>query len=394
MNVLTVSFVLVSLIESLPLNEKPEVLDDLVELEDTNSSIGWWRRRPPPQQDYVIGSMLNNTDHLAAHLNLKLYSSIFPDGTDLSTTSDEDLEAFLHENGNLHENAQTIIWSHGWNDNDNTCKNLVVPKYLELEQATNNKYQVVCVDWSFWAKNVAANLFSVYDTQAKQCIDVGSYLGKFLKKFAEYANINGEKLHAIGHSLGAHIVGTMSRTWTQLSGDKPSRVTGLDPAGPIFVQNKHGLETHMIKHTDGEFVDIIHTCGALNPHAFTMFRASRLGDLHQLGHADFYPNGGARQPGCGSVTGALGSAGCAHGRANKYYIESVSTDDDAFATVICNTNGTPFPACEKHDYLGDAPKSQYDGVHMGFHATRPTSRTLYYLDIDPSPPFSHCCSGQ
>ena len=39
--------------------------------------------------------------------------------------------------------------------------------------------------------------------------------------------------------------------------------------------------------TDAEFVDVVHTC------------AGALGYLNNIGHADFYPNGGTPiQPGC------------------------------------------------------------------------------------------------
>lgn len=66
--------------------------------------------------------------------------------------------------------------------------------------------------------------------------------------------------------------------------------TGLDPAKP-------GFEFLPVKHlnTDNaEFVDVIHTAGG------------SLGFISSLGHADFFPNGGFVQPGCGSLSNLFG----------------------------------------------------------------------------------------
>ncbi len=63
---------------------------------------------------------------------------------------------------------------------------------------------------------------------------------------------------------------------------------GLDPAGPGFVHNETSMR---LDASDAAFVDVIQTnSGSLI--------AGGLGYGPPLGHVDFYPNGGERQPGC------------------------------------------------------------------------------------------------
>lgn len=53
--------------------------------------------------------------------------------------------------------------------------------------------------------------------------------------------------------------------------------------------------------------------------------------IEPVGHADFYPNGGARQPGCG--LDLLGS--CSHNRAWQYFAESISSN--SFVGINCGS---------------------------------------------------------
>ena len=72
-------------------------------------------------------------------------------------------------------------------------------------------------------------------------------------------------------------------------GFKISRVTGLDAAGPEY--EKATAEVRIDK-TDAEFVDLIHTNGG--------DETTGVAGIHMpCGHADFYPNGGNKQTGCG-----------------------------------------------------------------------------------------------
>ncbi|CAH1118346.1 unnamed protein product [Phaedon cochleariae] len=87
-------------------------------------------------------------------------------------------------------------------------------------------------------------------------------------------------------------------------GGRVDRIVGLDPAGPLFtVKNKD----NRLDASDAHFVQVIHTNGGL------------LGFGVAMGDADYFPNGGRSQNGCGmDLTGS-----CAHSRAYAYYAESL-----------------------------------------------------------------------
>ncbi|NXO39147.1 LIPR3 protein, partial [Locustella ochotensis] len=110
------------------------------------------------------------------------------------------------------------------------------------------------------------------------------YLVNFLEKEYGYSPAN---IHFIGHSLGAHVAGEAGRR-------KPGigRITGLDPAGPLFQYTPTMVR---LDPSDAKFVDIIHT------HAGHLFFDFAPGILQTCGHLDFYPNGGKKMPGCNQI---------------------------------------------------------------------------------------------
>lgn len=90
-------------------------------------------------------------------------------------------------------------------------------------------------------------------------------------------------VHILGHSLGAHIAGFAGAKVAGAIG----RITGMDPAGPLYEFPLLRESRGRLDPTDAVFVDIIHTC------------AGAAGFVEAIGHVDFYPNGGTfNQPGC------------------------------------------------------------------------------------------------
>nr|XP_009666973.1 PREDICTED: pancreatic lipase-related protein 2-like [Struthio camelus australis] len=113
---------------------------------------------------------------------------------------------------------------------------------------------------------------------------VGAELVYFVNLLEKDYSYSPSKFHLIGHSLGAHAAGEAGRR-------KPGigRITGLDPAGPLFQYTPTMVR---LDPSDAKFVDIIHT------HAGHLFFDFAPGILQTCGHLDFYPNGGRKMPGC------------------------------------------------------------------------------------------------
>ncbi|UYV85103.1 hypothetical protein LAZ67_X004568 [Cordylochernes scorpioides] len=161
---------------------------------------------------------------------------------------------------------------------------------------------------------------------------------------------------------------------------------GLDPAGPLF--EGHDADSRLDQ-TDATFVDVIHTNGG---HGILDFG---LGSHSQMGHIDFYINGGKNQVseqhpliferlclvvstqlGCSNVfVGAISDifyqrwhSLCHHRRAIHLFIESINPlcKFHAFSCEDFNTflKGKCFP-CKKPDGCG----------LMGYYATPPRTTT-------------------
>lgn len=93
-----------------------------------------------------------------------------------------------------------------------------------------------------------------------------------------------KNLHIIGFSLGAQTAGMISN---YVKTGKLPRITGLDPAKPLFT---FAPSEHKLSKDKADFVDVIHT------------DILARGVLRSAGHTDFYVNGGIEQPGCSLQT--------------------------------------------------------------------------------------------
>ena len=110
--------------------------------------------------------------------------------------------------------------------------------------------------------------------------------------------------------------GKAGRTYAGLRSEAIGRISGLDPAGPRFVDGPYvdeipELAANILTKESAAFVDVVHTNGGFEPCVvctncikflnffnFQIFLTVRSGTILQLGHMDFYPDGGSVQSGC------------------------------------------------------------------------------------------------
>ncbi|CAB0042421.1 unnamed protein product [Trichogramma brassicae] len=97
-------------------------------------------------------------------------------------------------------------------------------------------------------------------------------------------------VHFLGHSLGAHAAGQAAHYLKQQDKFRVNRITGLDPAEPCFEEPRE-TEPKRLSREDADFVDIVHTDGAVT-------RNAALGLMDPIGDLDFYIDGGNLQPDC------------------------------------------------------------------------------------------------
>ncbi|KAF8788378.1 Pancreatic triacylglycerol lipase like protein [Argiope bruennichi] len=139
-------------------------------------------------------------------------------------------------------------------------------------------FNVIIVDWS------CGNEFPYYQAVQNSKI-VADELGKLVNFLQAATGADAGDFHLIGHSLGSHIAALVGHAVPHLG-----RISALDPAGPRFYDAP--LEDRLDP-SDAQFVDAIHTDSG---HGLM----EGLGMRSQVGHVDFYPNGGSDQPGCHS----------------------------------------------------------------------------------------------
>ena len=144
---------------------------------------------------------------------------------------------------NFNVSNPTKIIIHGFGS---SCTK-IWPREMRLSFLQVEDVNVICVDWAAGA--VDPN----YVRAAVNTRLVGKQVALLIKAInLEFGDINNST-HLVGFSLGAHVCGFVGKEVRNLS-----RITGLDPAGPLF--EGYSPKVRLDK-TDANYVDVIHSNG-------------------------------------------------------------------------------------------------------------------------------------
>nr|XP_040218885.2 lipase member H-like isoform X2 [Anopheles coluzzii] len=235
---------------------------------------------------------------------------------------------------------------HGWNNDGSHFMNpLIRDAFFE-----RGDFNVITVDWGVGAINPN------YIASRNLVGPVGNTVSLLIDQLIATAGANPDNIYIIGYSLGAHAAANAGKA----QNGRINTIIALDPAGPLFAFG----QADAVSPADGRYVETIMTNAGLN------------GINTPLGQANFYPNGGRTQPGCGTDLGGS----CAHDRAPTFYAESVRA-------------GTPFRAmrCADHgQILAGSCTSSGPDANMG---GQPSNfgrgvQGVYYLQTNAASPFA------
>lgn len=233
---------------------------------------------------------------------------------------------------------------------------------------TQDDFNVINVDWANGSK------LPNYVQAAANTQLIGKQIAKLIHLINYVHHLTPLHYHLIGFSLGAHVAGFTGQEVQNLS-----RITGLDPASPLFEGYSPKVR---LDASDANFVDVIHSNG-------DSFIRGGLGSYSPLGDVDFYPNGGRVQVGCHSILmGAITdifygkwNSLCNHRRAFRFFIDSV-VRTCTFRAFACDS----YEAYIRGDCFSCGPDGSRCS-NMGYFAYHSKGRGNMYLVTRDKEPF-------
>ncbi|XP_034241771.1 phospholipase A1-like [Thrips palmi] len=343
----------------LPMYVKSKVKPEIAQAFDLQEELTHWNKEGNPQHLEFIGDDGESAFAVMSSHQPVIFNSYGEDIMfHLFTKADEsDLKGYvindfktLVDEGGFDPKLPVKVIIHGFTNSIRSPAIQLIKNAL-LE---SGKYNVIGVDWGRLCRG------PWYPGARAHVSGTGAKVAEFLDALVDLQLTRPEDVHLIGHSLGAHVAGIAGKSMTK---GKLARITGLDPAGPLFqLTDNNGI----LYRGDADLVDIIHT------------NAGYLGKTMHLGNVDFYPNGGHFQPGCPfDVTGA-----CSHGRAYEVFASTIKNSDAVLEGVLCPSLPDGASTCEnrlrQHE---DVEKAQM-GYNVKFN-----KEGAYFLRTTDKPNF-------
>ncbi|KAI1305941.1 Inactive pancreatic lipase-related protein 1 [Halotydeus destructor] len=265
---------------------------------------------------------------------------------------------------------------------------------------------VIAVDWKIGAmpakteEGYIPELESqIYGRAATNAMVVGREVALMTYILTRLKLVPRDKVHYIGHDLGAHVMHfagewyrhledrTQERTGGPRGMGKIGRITGLDPVARDFQGYGTVAKLPYLNSRDAEFVDIIHTSSVSYNGDDSDIEDNFYGMSILSGHVDFYPNGGQEQPFCAKIRK------CSHRRALHYFIASLSNNaniTEGLTAIRARSYKDFKPIKYGPGWVGSIwrkikPPGNHMSNAMGIQATRPEAslepRQGYFLDF-------------
>ncbi|KAM4675101.1 hepatic triacylglycerol lipase [Discoglossus pictus] len=240
------------------------------------------------------------------------------------------LQSKTLESCSFNASLPLVMIIHGWSV-DGIMESWI-GKMAAAFKSREEPINVIVVDW-------LSSALDHYPKAVRKTRIIGIEIAEFVEWLEASIHYPKSKVHLIGYSLGAHISGFAG---SFIKNEKKiGRITGLDPAGPMFEGTS---STERLSPDDAEFVDVIHT--------YTQEQMGvSIGIDEPVGHYDFYPNGGIYQPGCEihnlhihiaeyGFNAIPQTIKCSHERSVHLFIDSLLNEDKQSMGYHCKDFST------------------------------------------------------
>ncbi|KAM3955494.1 pancreatic lipase-related protein 2 [Aphomia sociella] len=189
---------------------------------------------------------------------------------------------------------------------------------------------------------------------------VGKLVAEILVKLT-HLGLDPSKLELLGFSLGGQTVSYVAKNYKQMTGRNISKITALEPSGPCF---RHLGPDDRLAASDADFVEAIHT------------NIDGYGMATQMGHVDFYINGGEYQPSDLSMFPCVST--CSHFRVLPIWISAMK-NPKSFIAIKCDS----IQQARDSDCYN---RVQLETNYLGPKVNK-SSQGIFYLSTSKSFPF-------
>lgn len=155
----------------------------------------------------------------------------------------------------------------------------------------------------------------------------------------------------------------------------------LDPANRGFDKNLT-IHDRYVNEEDAEYVDVIHTSSGSGKKMLHTISAS-FGFKYNIGHVDYFPNGGKHQPHLDVCTGFGSRIWCGHSASMHYFYASLDARNQ-FNSINCRNYD------EFKKFLDDKGSMRCDASNygrMGYFSINTKATGKQYLKMDKHYPY-------